>query len=152
MAKKTWTDTTDEGIFTVDLNGNKISINGGAPEKLNKLARKTHFVDVEYTLPLGNRMATLFVQSLAAPVLSYNGIDCATGNPWEYQKIPVWSIILMILDFILGGVLWGLIASIVTAVIVRSSLNKGLKIVLSILVTVAVLAIGFVLGSLLNAL
>ncbi len=152
MAKKTWTVTTDEGTYTVDLNGSKISINGGAPEKLNKLAKKTHFVDTEYTVPLGNRVATLFIQSLAAPVLSYNGVDCATGNPWTYEKIPVWSIILMILDFVLGGVIWGLLGTIVTAVIVRSSLNKGVKIVLSLVVTAAVFGIGYALGAALNAL
>lgn len=152
MAKKTWTVTTDEGTFTVDLKGSKISVNGGAPEKLNRLARKTHFIDVEYTVPLGNRVATLFVQSLAAPVLSYNGVDCATGNPWKYEKIPVWSIILMILDFVLGGVIWGLLASIVTAVVVRSSLNKGVKIILSLVVTAAVFAIGFVAGAALGSL
>ncbi len=152
MAKKTWTVTTDEGTYTVDLNGSKISINGGAPEKLNKLAKKTHFVDTEYTVPLGNRVATLFIQSLAAPVLSYNGVDCATGNPWTYEKIPVWSIILMILDFVLGGVIWGLLGTIVTAVIVRSSLNKGVKIVLSLVVTAAVFGIGYALGAALNSL
>lgn len=152
MAKKTWTVTTDEGTYTVDLNGAKISINGGAPEKLNKLAKKTHFVDTEYTIPLGNRVATLFIQSLTAPVLSYNGVDCATGNPWTYEKIPVYSIILMILDFVFGGLLLGLIGTIVTAVIARSSLNKGLKIVLSIVITVAIFVIGLVSGAALASL
>jgi len=151
MAKKTWTVTTDEGNFTVDLNGAKISINGGTPEKLNRLAKKTHFIDTEYTVPLGNRTANLFVQTLAAPVLSYNNVDCATGQPWEYQKFPVYGIILAILDFFLGGLIWGLIATIVTAVIVRSSLNKGVKIILSLLVTVGVFCIGFFVGSLLGA-
>lgn len=149
MAKKSWSVTTDEGTFSVDLNGSKVSINGGAPQKLTRFAKKTHFVDTEYTIPLGNRAATLFIQSMSAPVLAYNGRNCATGEPWEYQKIPAWGIVFLVLDAlttIYSGWILALLALIVTAVVIRSKLNTGIKIVLSILLVIAPLVIGTVLA------
>ena len=149
MAKKSWSVTTDEGTFSVDLKGSKVSINGGAPERLNRFAKKTHFVDTEYTIPLGNRAATLVIQSMAAPVLSYNGYDCATGQPWEYQKIPAWGWIFLIIDIIRApffGWLWALLALLVSAVVIRSNMNIGLKIILCILLAVAAAAMGLIVG------
>lgn len=154
MAKKTWTVTTDEGTFSVDLKGSKLSINGGAPERLARFAKKTHFVDTEYTIPLGNRTATLFIQSMSAPVLAYNGSDCATGQPWEYQKIPAWGIVFLILDIVTAlwsGWIWALLALVVTAVVIRSKLNTGIKIILSILLVIASLVIGTVVAVALSA-
>lgn len=156
MAKKSWSVTTDEGTFSVDLNGSKLSINGGAPQRLNRFAKKTHFVDTEYTIPLGNRTATLFIQSLASPVLAYNGTNCATGQPWEYQKIPAWGWIFIVLDIIavitLGGSIWlTLLAIIVTVVTIRSKLNVAVKVILSLVITLAVAGLGAVLATLLTA-
>lgn len=155
MAKKSWSVTTDEGTFSVDLNGSKLSINGSAPQRLNRFAKKTHFVDTEYTIPLGNRTATLFIQSLASPVLAYNGYDCATGQPWEYQKIPVWGWIFIVLDILalitLGGSVWlTLLAIIVTVVTIRSKLNVAVKVILSLVITLAVAGLGAVLAVLLT--
>lgn len=149
MAKKSWSVTTDEGTFSVDLNGSKVSINGGAPQKLTRFAKKTHFVDTEYTIPLGNRAATLFMQSMSAPILAYNGRNCATGEPWEYQKIPAWGIVFLVLDAlttIWSGWILALLALVVTAIVIRSKLNTGIKIVLSILLVIAPLVIGTVMA------
>lgn len=150
MAKKSWSVTTDEGTFSVDLKGSKLSINGGAPQKLTRFAKKTHFIDTEYTIPLGNRAATLVIQSMAAPVLAYNGVDCATGQPWEYQKIPAWGWVFLVLD--IASVLWcswiiSLVALLVTAVVIRSKLNTGVKILLSLLLVVATFAIGLIVAA-----
>ncbi|MCI9297496.1 MAG: hypothetical protein HFI10_08630 [Lachnospiraceae bacterium] len=154
MAKKSWSVTTDEGTFSVDLKGSKVSINGGAPERLNRFAKKTHFLDTEYTIPLGNRTATLFVQSMTSPVLAYNGTDCATGQPWEYQKIPAWGWIFIVLDFasILMGVgwLWALLAVIVTGVAIRSKMNTALKVIISAVLTLILVGLG-VMGIMLVA-
>lgn len=149
MAKKSWSVTTDEGTFSVDLNGSKVSINGGAPQKLTRFAKKTHFVDTEYTIPLGNRAATLFMQSMSAPILAYNGRNCATGEPWEYQKIPAWGIVFLVLDLLTALYGWWLIsvlAFIVTAIVIRSKLNTGIKIVLSILLIAATLGLQTVIA------
>ncbi len=154
MAKKSWSVTTDEGTFSVDLKGSKVSINGGAPERLNRFAKKTHFLDTEYTIPLGNRTATLFVQSMTSPVLAYNGTDCATGQPWEYQKIPAWGWIFIVLDFasILMGVgwLWALLAVVVTGVAIRSKMNTALKVIISAVLTLILVGLG-VMGIMLVA-
>ncbi len=154
MAKKSWSVTTDEGTFSVDLKGSKVSINGGASERLNRFAKKTHFLDTEYTIPLGNRTATLFVQSMTSPVLAYNGTDCATGQPWEYQKIPAWGWIFIVLDFasILMGVgwLWALLAVIVTGVAIRSKMNTALKVIISAVLTLILVGLG-VMGIMLVA-
>lgn len=150
MAKKSWSVVTDEGTFSVDLNGSKVSINGAPPQKLNKFARKTHFMDTEYTIPLGNRSATLFVQSMATPVLAYNGIDCATGQPWAYQKIPAWGWVFLVLDIIIAplfGWLWALLALIVTMVVIRSKMNTGVKVLLCILLAVAAIAMGLIVSA-----
>lgn len=149
MANKSWSVTTDEGTFSVDLKGNKVSINGGAPERLTRFAKKTHFVDTEYTIPLGNRAATLFIQSMAAPILAYNGHNCATGEPWEYQKIPAWGIVFLVLDLLTilyGSWIISAFALIVTAVVIRSKLNTGIKILLSILLIVGTLVLQTVLA------
>ena len=122
---------------------------GGAPQKLTRFAKKTHFVDTEYTIPLGNRAATLFMQSMSTPVLAYNGRNCATGEPWEYQKIPAWGIVFLVLDALTtvwSGWILALLALIVTAIVIRSKLNTGIKIVLSILLVIAPLVIGTVMA------
>lgn len=149
MANKSWSVTTDEGTFSVDLRGGKVSINGGAPEKLTRFAKKSHFVDTEYTIPLGNRTATLFIQSMSAPILAYNGRNCATGEPWEYQKIPAWGWVFLVLDIV--SILWcswiiSLLALFVTAVIIRSKLNTAIKVILSLLLVVATLAVGIIVA------
>lgn len=149
MAKKTWSVTTDEGTYSVDLKGSKVSINGAPPERLNRFAKKAHFIDTEYTIPLGNRTATLVIQSMASPVLAYNGVDCATGEPWQYQKIPAWGWIFLVIDIILApffGWLWALLALLVSAVVIRSKLNVGVKIILCILLIIAAAAMGLLVG------
>ena len=40
MAKKSWSVTTDEGTFSVDLNGSKVSINGGGAAKTYPLRKE----------------------------------------------------------------------------------------------------------------
>lgn len=150
MAKKSWSVMTDEGTFSVDLNGSKVSINGAPPQKLNKFAKKTHFMDTEYTIPLGNRNATLFIQSMTSPVLAYNGTDCATGQPWTYQKIPAWGWVFLVIDIIIAplfGWLWALLALIVTMVVIRSKMNTGVKVLLCILLAVGACAMGLIVSA-----
>ena len=43
MAKKTWSVTTDEGTFSVDLKGSKVSINGAPPRKIKQICKKDTF-------------------------------------------------------------------------------------------------------------
>lgn len=155
MAQKTWTVTTDEGTFSVNLNGSKVSINGAPPQKLTRFTKKSHFVDTEYIIPLGNRAATLLIQSMAAPVLAYNGYDCATGQPWAYQKIPGWGIAFLVLDLVsipFAGWLWAFIALLVTAVVIRSKLNVAVKIILCILLLAAAVLTGQVFTAFLTSL
>lgn len=152
MAKKSWSVMTDEGTFSVDLNGSKVSINGAPPQKLNKFVKKTHFMDTEYTIPLGNRNATLFIQSMTSPVLAYNGTDCATGQPWTYQKIPAWGWVFLVIDIIIAplfGWLWALLALIVTMVVIRSKMNTGVKVLLCILLAVGACAMGLIVSAVL---
>lgn len=152
MANKSWSVTTDEGTYSVELKGGKISINGDTPQRITKFARKTHFVDTEYTIPLGSKSATLFMQSFASPVLAYDGRDCATGEPWQYEKIPVWGMVFLILDLVTiiwSGWIWGLLACLITAVIIRSKMSKGFKIALSVLMVIASIVAGTVVALLL---
>ncbi len=91
---------------------------------------------------------------MTSPVLAYNGTDCATGQPWEYQKIPAWGWIFIVLDFasILMGVgwLWALLAVIVTGVAIRSKMNTALKVIISAVLTLILVGLG-VMGIMLVA-
>lgn len=40
MANKSWSVTTDEGTFSVDLKGNKVSINGGGAGETHAFCEK----------------------------------------------------------------------------------------------------------------
>ena len=71
-------------------------------------------------------------------------------KPWEYQKIPVWGWIFLIIDIILApffGWLWALLALLVSAVVIRSKMNVGLKIILCILLIIAAAAMGIMVGA-----
>ncbi len=107
-----WDVNVDGGIYKVEFEKNKISINGGEGVKLNKFKSKSMFPNSQYFLPLGNKEAVLNIRQGGAPVLTIDGRDCNTGEPFELSKMPGWGwvfIVLHVINFfmLIGGAIGG---------------------------------------------
>lgn len=107
-----WNITVDEMTYRVDFVKNKISINGGEGVKLNKFKSKSMFPNSQYFLQLGNKEAILNIRQGGDPVLTIDGRDCNTGEPFELSKMPGWGwvfIVLHVINFfmLIGGAIGG---------------------------------------------
>lgn len=112
--KKTWNITVDSSDYQLVLEDKNLSINGGEFVPLTKFKKKTHLLEREYFIPLGNETVVLHISSKqeVEPVLTIHDKDCVSGEMHEVEKIPVWAwfvVALYIFNFlfIMGGALGG---------------------------------------------
>ena len=130
-AKETVWNFEVQGIpYRIELKKNAVSINGAEPVKLNKLSRKSNIMETNYTMMIEGKEAVLHIRQFGAPILSYDGRDCATGEEYIPRKVPAWAwvfIVLHAIDFFLliGGAIGGVIqALIITAIASVASNTK----------------------------
>lgn len=115
--------------YRIEYEKNKISINNAEPVKLRKFTYKNaDILGQDWSIPLEGTEAVLHIRAFRAPVLSYNGRDCATGEEYIPAKVPGWTwvfIILHAIDFflILGGALGGGIQAAVNMLIASVASN-----------------------------
>lgn len=117
MAAKTysWNIVVDEVSYKIELTKNKVSVNGADPVKLNKLKQQAKYPHMEYYIPVGSREVVLNIPQGKEPVLTMDGRDCVTGEPFEMVPMPKWTwvfIVLHIINFflIIGGAIGGALA------------------------------------------
>ena len=72
--------------------------------------------------------AVLHIRQFGAPILSYEGRDCATGEEYIPAKVPVWGwifVVLHVLDwfFLIGGAIGAVIQVLVIAAIATVASN-----------------------------
>ena len=139
----------------VVFENNKISINHGEFTKLGKFkSLKGNMVERSYEIPLNGQNAILYLNS-GKPILTLNGINCSTGQPYEPVKIPGWNwvfYILYIINFFLfvGGALGGAMWSVCAYYSARfaSDQNKSTttRVLLCVALYVGTSIVGFILA------
>ena len=140
--------------YKVEFKKNAVSINNAEPVKLNKLTKKTNLLGTDYSMMIEGKEAVLHIRSFSAPVLSYDGRDCATGEEYIPAKVPAWTwvfVILHAIDFflILGGALGGAIQALViiliAAIASNPKMSTGVRILLCAAIWLLSSALQFVL-------
>ena len=145
MAKKVnaWDVQVGGNVHHVEFKRNKISIDGAEPQKLKtfQITKVTGFRQV--SIPVDTDVLTLYISTFGDYALVQNGIDLATGQPYDAAPLPKWVWvfwILFIVDFvaIMGGALGGCVnmlgAAAVTKIIANHKDSVGKRVTLSILV------------------
>lgn len=96
------------GLYIVNL----YSLDNGDAIKLNKIKQQSKYPNMEYYIPVGDREVVLNLIQGKQPILTMDGRDCVTGEPFELTKMPKWTwvfIVLHILNFfiLIGGAIGG---------------------------------------------
>lgn len=112
--EKVWNFQVQGIPYRIELKKNQVSVNGAEPVKLNKLTRKSNLIETNYSIMIEGKEAVLHIRQFGAPVLSYDGRDCATGEEYIPVKMPGWTwvfIVLHVIDFffLIGGAIGGMV-------------------------------------------
>ena len=142
--QKDWNVQLEENRYHIELNKNKIFINGSEGVKLSKYMTKKSFwgIEIEYTIPIEGHNVMLYIATMAKPVLVLDGRDCETREAYQPPTTPKWIYIFItlhainILNGAIGGAFFGLGAILTLSVGRNQSLNSGLKLILSILILI----------------
>lgn len=119
-----------QGIpYKVGLKKNTVSINDAEPVKLSKLARKSTLLETNYSMMIEGKETVLHMKQFGAPILSYDGRDCATGEEYVPTKMPGWVWIFIVLHaidffFLIGGAIGGIIQVFVIAMLASVASNR----------------------------
>lgn len=127
--EKVWNFVAEGVPYQIELKKNKVSVNGAEPVKLSKLARKSNLLETNYSLMIEGREAVIHIRQFGAPILSYDGRDCATGEAFVPAKVPAWVWVFVILHaadffFLIGGAIGGALQVLVIAGLVTVASNR----------------------------
>lgn len=118
-----------EGIpYRIVFNKNKVSVNNAEPVKLGKLPKTGNSFETHYSIPLAGKEAVLHIKQFGTPILSFEGRDCSTGEPYVPAKLPGWVwvfVVLHAIDFFLliGGAIGAALQVLVISVMMSVSTN-----------------------------
>ena len=156
-----WDVNVDGNIYKVEFAKNKISINGGEGVKINKFKSKSMFPNSQYFLPLGNKEVVLNIRQGADPVLTIDGRDCKTGEPFTLSKMPGWGwvfIVLHVINFFIliggaiGGALCGGLCVISAGIASNGGKSTGKKVAGCVILWLVASVIEFILAIILASL
>ena len=156
MAKEmVWNFEIQNVPYKIELKKNKVSINNAEPVKLTKFSRKSNLLETNYSIMIEGKEAVLHIRQFGAPILSYEGRDCATGEEYVPTKVPVWGwifVVLHALDFIflitgwLGGIIQVLVISAIATVASNTKKPVGMRIAVCAGIWLLSTAVQFVLA------
>lgn len=114
--------------YKIELKKNKVSVNGNEPVKLTKLARKSSLMETNYSMMIEGKEAVIHIRQFGAPILSYDGKDCATGEAYVPAKVPGWAWIFIVLHAInffvlIGGAIGAALQVLVIAAMAAVAAN-----------------------------
>lgn len=144
MAKQvnTWDVMVGENVHHVEFKKNKITIDGGVPQKIKEfpITRETGFQKVN--IQLDNEEVYLYISTFGQFALVQNGINLATGEAYDATPLPKWIWAfwaLFIVDFVvvcggaIGGALNFLGAGLVTKIVSKNEDSVGKRAALAAL-------------------
>lgn len=157
MAAKTfsWNINVDEVSYRIELMKNKVTVNGGEPVKLNKLKQQSKYPNMEYYIPVGSKEVVLNVRPGGEPVLTMDGRDCVTGEPFELVAMPKWAWVFVVLHglnfFLLiggaiGGACFGGLSALTISLASNREMSKGKRIGICVAIWLVATVIEFVLA------
>lgn len=148
--KNEWNVKIEEEMFHVKLvNKKKVLING---EKVKPQRKTFKFSYEEYEFPLGSKTAMVVLRNLSKPLLVIDNKDCATGEEYVPQKLPIWAYVFMALylpNIFNGAVGWciGLWGIMITMLIAgNEKLSLPLKILFNVVILIALYTFIFGFG------
>lgn len=126
--EKIWNFEVQGIPYKIELKKNMVSVNGAEPVKLNKLGRKSNLLETNYSMMIEGKEAVIHIRQFSAPVLSYDGRDCATGEEYIPVKIPGWVWVFVVLHaldflFLIGGAIGAAIQLLVIAALASVASN-----------------------------
>ncbi len=122
-----------QGIpYRIELKKNKVSVNRAEPVALNSFKRKSNFTESNYSIMIEGKEAILHIRQFGAPVLSYDGRDCATGEEYIPPKMPGWTWVFIVLHaidffFLIGGAVGGMVQFLIAAAMVTVASNTKMS-------------------------
>ena len=131
MAKqKHWSIIIDDTPYEIDFYKNKISINGGPYSKLGALAKSSNLFHGANAVSVGDKMLMLHTQPMAEPVLTYEGLNCETNEPYTPAEFPKWGWIFIILHginffLLIGGAIGGILVALFLWPTAGIAMNKN---------------------------
>lgn len=151
----------DFSYCNVVFENNKISINHGEMTKLGKFkSLKGNLLEKPYEIPLNGQNAILYLSG-GKPILTLDGIDCATGQPYEPIKIPGWNwvfYVLYIINFIiliggaLGGAAWTGCAYLSARIASDQKKSMAVRVLLCVALYIGTSIVGLILALLIMSL
>lgn len=134
-----WTYTDSQGIsHTVELNKNKISVDGEKPVNINKYkTNESNMVESLFLLPSNGSDVVMLAVKGKVYTLLLNGKNVETGEEYQPVQIPKWIwvfYILFIVNFfvVMGGALGAVVqclgASLCSTVAANSKMSTTAKV------------------------
>ena len=99
--------------------------------------------------------AEIHIKQFGAPVLSYDGRDCATGEAYVPTKIPGWVWVFVVLHaidffFLIGGAIGGAVQALVIAAMASVASNRkkptGVRVLICVGIWLLSTALQFILA------
>ena len=127
--EKVWNIEVEGVPYRITFAKNQVTVNSAEPVKLGKLKKTGNSWETHYSIPIADKEAVLHIKQFGAPVLSFQGRDCSTGEEYVPAKIPGWVwifVVLHALDFFLliGGAIGGALQVLVIGIMISVSTNQ----------------------------
>ena len=134
-----WDITIDNVTYTVTYRKSEITVNHGYFIKIGEFKHESkNIFQANYQIPLTeDKIAILHVIPLADPVLTYENIDCNTGETYVSPSIPVWGWIIMALlvpnlflfvGGMIGGAILGGFAWLIAGISMNNKKQTGVRV------------------------
>lgn len=122
--KYAWDVKVDENNYNITLENNQVSINNGQAVNMNRLKRESVFPCTKYYIPLGDKEAVLNIGLSDRPVLTMDGRNCVTGEPFTLVKMPGWGWIFVVLH-ILNCIIWlfGILGMVIVVGVTKQTME-----------------------------
>lgn len=139
---KTWNVMVDGVGYYVEFRNNRQIVVNGALLNLKDYRVKTGMLQTEYEIPVGCRKALLVIRSMSGPRLVMDNRDCATGEEYVPEKIPVWAYVFIVLHCgnFLNGAIGGAMAAVGILITSSVSSNQKMNPIVKVIIDIAVLA------------
>ncbi len=158
--KYEWDVLADGTQHRVALEEGWLWVDENAALPLRKYQKRTHLREQEFLIPVGDKKASLHIlsQKDSAPVLSFEGRNCATGGEYRVAMPPGWAwtfAVLYILNWLLivggaiGGAIWSVCAWFTmriaadgqTSTVKRVLISIGIYVITTIVTLIAIVKI-----------
>lgn len=149
--EKIWSVNVEGITYNVEFKKNKVYIDGVHLKPLKK-AKGGNYLESAFEVPLGNVMAVIYIPGTRGhePVLTINGYDVLTNQPYEPVKAPKWVwafAVLYIVNFalFLGGALGGALNAFLFFITANMSARSKMPTIAKVLIAIGIWVVSAVI-------